>query len=96
MILKAYLIGMNFSLKRKIVFPVARHWSPQILLVHVHFLEVGERCSVSPMNAHYVHGLEMGKVKFLILQGVGVYDNIPVGVNKLSYRQGPQEQDDRE
>ena len=48
------------------------------------------------MNAHYVHGLEMSKAKFLILQGVGVYDNIPVGVNKLSYRQGPQEQDDRE
>ena len=39
----------------------------------------------SPMNAHYVHGLEMSKSKFLILQGVGIYDNIPVGVNKLSY-----------
>ena len=63
---------------------------------NTHFLEVGERCSVSPMNAHYVHGHEMSKAKFLILQGVGVYDNIPVGVNKLSYRQGPQEQDDRE
>jgi len=48
-----------------------------------HLLEVGERCSVSPMNAHYVHGLEMSKVKFLILQGVGVYDNIPVGAHKL-------------
>ena len=52
---------------------------------NTYFLEVGERCSVPPMNAHYVHGLEMSKAKFLILQGVGVYDNIPVGVNKLSY-----------
>ena len=63
---------------------------------NTYFLEVGERCSVPPMNAHYVHGLEMSKAKFLILQGVGIYDNIPVGVNKLSYRQGPHKQDDRE
>ena len=61
-----------------------------------YFLEVGERCSVPPMNAHYVHGLEMSKAKFLILQGVGVYDNIPVGANKLSYQHRTQEQDDRE
>ena len=60
-----------------------------------HLLEIGERCSVSPMNAHYVHGLEMSKAKFLILQGVGIYDNIPVGANKQSYQHGTQEQDDR-
>lgn len=47
---------------------------------HKHLLSVGERCSVGPMNAHYVHGLEMSKAKFLILQGVGVYDNISVGI----------------
>ena len=52
---------------------------------NTYFLEVGERCSVPPMNAHYVHGLEMRKAKFLILQGVGVYDNIRVGVNKFWY-----------
>lgn len=63
---------------------------------NTHLLEVGERCSVSPMNAHYVHGLKMGKAKFLILQGVGVYDNIPVGAHKLSYNHGIQEQDDKE
>ena len=50
-----------------------------------HYLKVGERCSISAMHAHYVHGLGMSKAKFLILQGVGVYDNIPVGVNKPSY-----------
>ena len=63
---------------------------------NTHLLEVGERCSVSPMNAHYVHSLEMSKAKFLILQGVGVYDNIPVGAHKLSYNHGIQEQDDKE
>jgi len=47
---------------------------------HKHLLKVGERCSVGPMNAHNVHGLEMSKAKFLILQGVGVYDNISVGI----------------
>ena len=49
-----------------------------------HLLEIGARCSVSPVNAQYVHGLDMSKAKFLILQGVGVYDNIPVGANKQS------------
>ena len=31
------------------------------------------------MTAHYVHGLNDGAFKFLIIQGVGVYDNLPVG-----------------
>jgi len=44
-----------------------------------HSLKVGERCHVSPMVAHYVHGLDMSPAKFLIVQGVGVYDNIAVG-----------------
>jgi len=48
------------------------------------------------MNAHYVHGLEMSKAKFLILQDVGVYDNIPVEAKKQSYQHGTQEHDDRE
>jgi quercetin dioxygenase-like cupin family protein len=46
---------------------------------NTHILEVGDRCEVEPMVAHYVHGLNMSSAKFMILQGVGVYDNIPVG-----------------
>ncbi|MBT3369947.1 MAG: cupin domain-containing protein [Rhodospirillaceae bacterium] len=41
-------------------------------------LRPGERCEVPPKVAHYVHGLDNGAFKFLIIQGVGVYDNIPV------------------
>ncbi|NKB55229.1 MAG: cupin domain-containing protein [Alphaproteobacteria bacterium] len=42
-------------------------------------LDPGERCEVPPKVAHYVHGLNDGPFKFLIVQGVGVYDNIAVG-----------------
>ena len=42
-------------------------------------LKPGERCEVPPKVAHYVHGLKDGPFKFLIIQGVGVYDNIAVG-----------------
>ena len=42
-------------------------------------LKQSERCSVPPKIAHYVHGEEDGPAKFLIIQGVGVYDNVPVG-----------------
>lgn len=44
-----------------------------------HVLEPGQRCEVGPMIAHYVHGVNDGPCKFLIVQGVGVYDNVPVG-----------------
>ena len=44
-----------------------------------HILEVGDRCEVTSMVAHYVHGLDMHPAKFMIIQGVGVYDNIPIG-----------------
>lgn len=44
-----------------------------------HRLEPGGRCDVGPKIAHYVHGLDGGPCKFLIVQGVGVYDNVPVG-----------------
>lgn len=40
--------------------------------------EAGERCEVPPKVAHFVHGLNDGPFKFLIVQGVGVYDNIAV------------------
>ena len=38
-----------------------------------------QRCAVPAKTAHYVHGKEMGPCKFLIVQGVGVYDFLPVG-----------------
>ena len=42
-------------------------------------LEAGETLTVLPKTAHYVHGKDNGPCRFLLLQGVGVYDNIPVG-----------------
>ena len=39
----------------------------------------GERCAVPPKTAHYVHGEADGACKFLIVQGVGVYDFVAVG-----------------
>lgn len=46
---------------------------------HTHMLEKGERCSVPPNTAHYVHGKDGGPCRFMIIQGVGVYDFVPVG-----------------
>src|SRR5206468_13041871 len=46
---------------------------------HVYRLVPGERCAVPPKTAHYVHGEADGPCKFLIVQGVGVYDFVPVG-----------------
>jgi len=42
-------------------------------------LQSGESCTVPPKTAHYVHGKDNGPCRFLLLQGVGAYDNIPVG-----------------
>ncbi len=39
----------------------------------------GQRCTVPPKTAHYVHGKDGGPCKFLIAQGVGIYDFMPVG-----------------
>ena len=39
----------------------------------------GQRCSVSAKTAHYVHGKDDGPCQFMIVQGVGVYDFVPVG-----------------
>jgi quercetin dioxygenase-like cupin family protein len=44
-----------------------------------HVLRPGERCSVPPKTAHYVHGEADGACKFMVLQGVGEYDNVLVG-----------------
>jgi quercetin dioxygenase-like cupin family protein len=46
---------------------------------HEYVIEPGQRCAVPAKTAHYVHGKEMGPCKFLIVQGVGVYDFLPVG-----------------
>jgi quercetin dioxygenase-like cupin family protein len=46
---------------------------------HEYVLEPGQRCAVPAKTAHYVHGKEMGPCKFLIVQGVGVYDFLAVG-----------------
>jgi quercetin dioxygenase-like cupin family protein len=44
-----------------------------------HRLMPGERCTVPPKTAHYVHGENDGPCRFMIVQGVGVYDFNPVG-----------------
>ena len=42
-------------------------------------LEPGQRCTVPPKTAHYVHGEKGGACKFLVIQGVGIYDFVAVG-----------------
>jgi quercetin dioxygenase-like cupin family protein len=44
-----------------------------------HLLHAGDRCTVPPMTAHCVYGANDGSCKYLILQGVGEYDNHAVG-----------------
>ena len=44
-----------------------------------HTLAAGQRCEVPPRTAHTVHGLNDGPCKFMLLQGVGEYDNVAVG-----------------
>jgi quercetin dioxygenase-like cupin family protein len=46
---------------------------------HEYRLLPGQRCSVPPKTAHYVHGEAGGGCRFMIVQGVGVYDFVPVG-----------------
>jgi quercetin dioxygenase-like cupin family protein len=46
---------------------------------HNYRLLAGERCAVPPKTAHYVHGDGGGACKFLVIQGVGIYDFVPVG-----------------
>lgn len=46
---------------------------------HEYALAPGQRCSVPPKTAHYVHGKDGSPCKFLNIQGVGVYDFMPVG-----------------
>src|SRR5438270_10340546 len=46
---------------------------------HEYVLEPGQRCAVPAKPADCVHGKGMGPCMFLIVQGVGVYDFLPVG-----------------
>lgn len=42
-------------------------------------LAPGERYAIDPKTAHTVHGKDNGPCKFMIVQGVGIYDFMPVG-----------------
>lgn len=46
-----------------------------------HMLMPGQRYEVPPMTAHHVHGKDGGPCKFMILQGVGEYDNVAIGAS---------------
>jgi quercetin dioxygenase-like cupin family protein len=46
---------------------------------NTYVLNAGERCVVPPKTAHHVHGLNGGPCQFMVLQGIGVYDNVRVG-----------------
>jgi mannose-6-phosphate isomerase-like protein (cupin superfamily) len=46
---------------------------------HDYLLQPGQRCTVPAKTAHYVHGQDGGPCKFMIVQGVGIYDYIAVG-----------------
>lgn len=46
---------------------------------HEYVLKPGERCTVRAKTAHYVHGVDGGPCRFMIVQGVGVYDYNAVG-----------------
>ncbi len=43
-----------------------------------HELQPGDTCSVPPNTAHQVAGKNGGRCRFVIVQGVGPYDYIPV------------------
>jgi len=43
-----------------------------------HQLNLGERCAVGPNTPHTVYGAGGNGCKFMVIQGVGVYDYMPV------------------
>jgi len=45
----------------------------------LHELNAGERCDLPAKTAHRVYGKDNGPCRYLLVQGVGVYDNLPVG-----------------
>lgn len=42
-------------------------------------LASGESYRIPAKTAHFIHGKNNGPCRYLVLQGVGTYDNIPVG-----------------
>lgn len=47
-----------------------------------HILQPGERCAVGPNTAHLVYGNNRQTCKFMIIQGTGTYDFIPVAASR--------------
>ncbi|MCH8077709.1 MAG: cupin domain-containing protein, partial [SAR324 cluster bacterium] len=41
-------------------------------------LNPGERHVIPPRTAHYVSGKDGGRCRFVLVQGVGTYDYVPV------------------
>jgi quercetin dioxygenase-like cupin family protein len=46
---------------------------------NTYVLEPGQRCTIGPKTAHRVHGKDGSSCRYLVVQGVGAYDFIPVG-----------------
>ena len=44
-----------------------------------HELAVGESCTVPAMTAHRVYSKDGAACRFLVLEGIGCYDSLPVG-----------------
>jgi quercetin dioxygenase-like cupin family protein len=44
----------------------------------IYQLKPGQRCVVGPNTAHTVHGIDDGPCKFMLIQGVGTYDFMPI------------------
>lgn len=45
--------------------------------VAIHVLQPGECFAVPPKVAHFVHGRDMARCAFMVVQGVGAYDFVP-------------------
>jgi quercetin dioxygenase-like cupin family protein len=45
----------------------------------LHEMQAGETCAIPARTAHFVQGKNGGPCRFLLLQGVGTYDNVAVG-----------------
>ena len=43
-----------------------------------HELQPGERCTVPPLTAHQVAGKDGAGCRFVIIQGIGSYDFVPL------------------
>ena len=44
-----------------------------------HALGPGDTCAVEPKTAHLVSNAGAGRCRFLLIQGIGTYDFVPVG-----------------